>query len=163
MNAANFLNHGPFFGGLGGEDAVGFIDADHRPVGGDGDDFEAVNLAKLLRLGEGGAGHAADAGVEGDEVLDGDRTQDTAGAADGETLPGFEGGLDAVGPAAVLSDTAFELVDQLDPAVLDENAVDAYLVETEKRWEECAREHPLPPALREKLERARRELLAKQS
>lgn len=39
--------------------------------------------------------------------------------------------------------------------------VDAYLTETEKLWEEARKnQSPVPPALRERLERARRELAA---
>ena len=45
----------------------------------------------------------------------------------------------------------------------NKNLVDVYLVETDKRWEEFAREHPLPPPLREKLQRARQEFLVKRS
>jgi uncharacterized protein (DUF433 family) len=37
--------------------------------------------------------------------------------------------------------------------------VDAYLIETEKQWEEARKsQSPIPPALRERLERARRQL-----
>jgi uncharacterized protein (DUF433 family) len=45
----------------------------------------------------------------------------------------------------------------------NKDAVDAYLLETEKEWEQFADEHPIPIALREKLERARRESLVKRS
>ena len=44
----------------------------------------------------------------------------------------------------------------------NKSAIDAYLVETEKQWDNFARENPLPDALRAKLERARQELFAKQ-
>jgi len=39
--------------------------------------------------------------------------------------------------------------------------VDAYLTETEKEWDEFARNHPLPEELRQKLERARQEVSAR--
>jgi len=42
-------------------------------------------------------------------------------------------------------------------------AVDAYLIESEKQWDDFARKNPLPDALRTKLERARQELLVKRS
>jgi len=45
----------------------------------------------------------------------------------------------------------------------DKEAIDTYLIETEKQWDEFEREHPIPPVLRQKLERARQELLAKRS
>ncbi|HTB13678.1 MAG TPA: DUF433 domain-containing protein [Bryobacteraceae bacterium] len=41
--------------------------------------------------------------------------------------------------------------------------VDAYLIKTEKQWDDFARENPVPPALRAKLDRARQELLANRS
>jgi len=39
----------------------------------------------------------------------------------------------------------------------NQRTVDAYLAETEKEWDEFAREHPLPEELRQKLERSRQE------
>jgi len=42
-------------------------------------------------------------------------------------------------------------------------AVDAYLVESEKQWDDFDRENPLPEALRAKLDRARQDLLANRS
>jgi uncharacterized protein (DUF433 family) len=43
----------------------------------------------------------------------------------------------------------------------NQQAMDAYLVEAEKEWDELARDHPLPDELRQKLERARQEVSAK--
>lgn len=43
----------------------------------------------------------------------------------------------------------------------NQQSVDAYLVEAEKKWDEFARDHPLPDGLRQKLERARQEVSAK--
>jgi len=40
----------------------------------------------------------------------------------------------------------------------NQDAVDAYLAQTEKEWDEFEREHPLPEGLRQKLERARQEI-----
>ena len=42
----------------------------------------------------------------------------------------------------------------------NQHAVDAYLAQTEKEWDEFAQEHPLPEDLRQKLERARQEISA---
>ncbi|MGA3212914.1 MAG: DUF433 domain-containing protein [Terriglobales bacterium] len=43
------------------------------------------------------------------------------------------------------------------------DAIDAYLAESEKLWDEARKQQPLPAALRERLERARREPAAKHS
>lgn len=43
----------------------------------------------------------------------------------------------------------------------DTETIDEYLLDEERQWDEFARENPIPPALREKLERARQELLTK--
>jgi uncharacterized protein (DUF433 family) len=42
-------------------------------------------------------------------------------------------------------------------------AIDAYLIETEKEWDNFAQQNPLSEKLRAKLERARQELLVKRS
>ena len=39
----------------------------------------------------------------------------------------------------------------------NQQAVDAYLAETEREWDEFGREHPLPEELRQRLDRARQE------
>ena len=43
----------------------------------------------------------------------------------------------------------------------NQKAVDVYLAEPEKEWDEFARDHPLPDELRQKLERARQEVSAR--
>ena len=43
----------------------------------------------------------------------------------------------------------------------NQRAVDAYLIEAEKEWDDFAREHPLPDELRRKLERSRQEVSAR--
>jgi uncharacterized protein (DUF433 family) len=43
----------------------------------------------------------------------------------------------------------------------NKQAVNAHLVEIENEWEEFAREHPLPPDLRNKIEHAREHFLAR--
>ena len=43
----------------------------------------------------------------------------------------------------------------------NQQAVDAYLTQAEKEWDDFARNHPLPEDLREKLERARHEVSAR--
>jgi len=42
----------------------------------------------------------------------------------------------------------------------NKEAVEQYLAETEVEWDQFGREHPMPEALRGKLERARQDLLA---
>ena len=80
-------------------------------MGGDDFDFEAIYEAKLIGLGGGGAGHAAGEGVEGGEVLEGNGGEDAAFAARGKGFLGFEGGVEAGGPAAVAHGAAFVVVD----------------------------------------------------
>ena len=53
-------------------DDVLLIVPDHRPMGGNDDDLEAVDLGKLFRLGFGGSGHAGEFVVDAKEVLEGD-------------------------------------------------------------------------------------------
>jgi uncharacterized protein (DUF433 family) len=45
----------------------------------------------------------------------------------------------------------------------NKSAVDAYLAETERQWDDFGRQNPLPEALRAKLSIARQELLVKRS
>ncbi|GAA3310416.1 hypothetical protein GCM10020219_016030 [Nonomuraea dietziae] len=60
-------------GVLGPVDQVGLVLADHRPVRRDRDDAELVGLVELVGLGDRGAGHAGQLGVEAEVVLEGDR------------------------------------------------------------------------------------------
>ena len=54
-------------------DEVVLVVADHRPVGRDRHDLELVDLAELVRLGRGRAGHAGELLVHAEVVLDRDR------------------------------------------------------------------------------------------
>jgi len=60
---------------LGLVDRVLLVGTDVLLVGGDHQHVEAVDLVELLGLGVGGAGHAAQLGVEAEVVLEGDRRQ----------------------------------------------------------------------------------------
>ncbi len=65
-----------------------------------------------------GAGHAADFGIERSQVLQGDGSEHAALLAEWQVLLGFERGVQAGGPAAVLRDAALELIHRFDGAVL---------------------------------------------
>ena len=60
------------------EDDVGLVGADHRPVGRDDDRAQAVERLELLGRGVRGGGHAGEARVEAEEVLQRDLAQDAA-------------------------------------------------------------------------------------
>ena len=68
-------------------DHVRVVDADHRAVGGDGDDVEAVDLPELLLLGQGRAGHAGQLLVHAEVVLEGDGGQGLVLLLDLDALP----------------------------------------------------------------------------
>ena len=113
---------------LGAVDDVRVLDAQQRPVGGDDDDFELVDLLELGGLGFGGAGHAAELLVEAEVVLEGDGGERLVFLADVDAFLGLDGLVQAVGPAAARHEAAGELVDDDDFAVLD-HVVHVALVE----------------------------------
>jgi len=114
------LNNGAELGGLGGEECVCLIDADAWFVGGDDFDVEPVDPLKLFGLGGGGAGHAAEVFVLEDEVLEGKGAKDAARFLDFEPLLFLDRGVNAGGPAALISGAAFVLVDGDDTVFADE-------------------------------------------
>ena len=64
------------------------------------DHFEAVDFAELAGLGHGGAGHAGEARVEAEVVLEGDRGERLVLALDGDVFLGFQRLMEALGIAA---------------------------------------------------------------
>ncbi len=113
---------------LGAEDDVGIFYAEHRLVGGDDDDFELVDLLEFGGFGFGRAGHAAQLLVEAEVVLEGDGGEGLVFLADVDAFLGFDGLVQAIGPAAAGHQAAGEGVDDDDFAVLD-HVVDVALVE----------------------------------
>ncbi len=88
-------------------------------VGGDDDDFELVDLFEFGGFGFGGAGHSAELLIEAEIVLEGDGGEGLVFLADADAFLGFDGLVEAVGPAAPGHEAAGESVDDDDLAVLD--------------------------------------------
>ena len=86
-------------------------------VGGHADDLQAVNFAELVRLGGGGAGHAAELFVHAEVVLEGDGGQRFALGGDGHALLGLDGLMQAVVVAASVHQAAGEFIHNDDLAV----------------------------------------------
>ena len=105
---------------LGVVHAVGFIDPDVRGVRRDLRHEQVVELPELLARGQCGAGHAAHRGVPSDQGLHRDRVDDLAGIGLAEPLFDLHRGLNAVGPALQLRDTATRGVDQVYATVADD-------------------------------------------
>ena len=100
-----------------GNTASGSIDANHGPVGRDDLDIHVVELEELLGLRGGGAGHAADFGIERGQVLQGDGGEHAALFAEWQMFFRFERGVQPGRPAAVLRDAALELVHRFDGGI----------------------------------------------
>ena len=84
------------------------------------DDVEAVDVAELLGLGRGRAGHAGELLVHAEIVLEGDRGQRLVLRLDRHVLLGFQRLVQAFGKAAARHHAAGELVDDDDLAVADD-------------------------------------------
>lgn len=74
--------------------------------------------------------------------------------------------LDGASPESIVDDFPTLSLEQVYGTITfylaNRAATDAYLKETEKLWEEVRKNQPpLPPGLRERLERARREIISK--
>ena len=102
------------------EHDVGEVAPDAGPVGRDDDDAQAVEFLELLGRRPGRGRHPAERRIEAEEVLERDGAEDAALGAAADALLGFDGGLEAVGPMALVHDPAGELVDDLDAAVADD-------------------------------------------
>ena len=128
VEVGDLVGDGVVFFLRGAEDDVGVLDAEHRLVGGDDDDLELVDLLEFGGFGLGGAGHAAELLVEAEVVLEGDGGEGLVFLADVDAFLGFDGLVQAVGPAAAGHEAAGEGVDDDDFAVLH-HVVDVALVE----------------------------------
>ncbi len=128
VEAFDLIGDGEIFFLCGAVDDVGVFDAQHLAVGRDDDDVQLVDGVELGGLGFGGAGHAGELFVEAEVVLEGDGSEGLVFLADGDAFLGFDGLVQAIGPAAAGHEAAGELVDDDDLAVLDD-VFDVALVE----------------------------------
>ena len=80
----------------------------------DDDRAQAVERLELLGRGVGGGGHAGEARVEAQEVLQRDLAEDPALGAEPQALLGLDRGVQPVGPVALVGDAAGRLVHELD-------------------------------------------------
>ena len=128
VEAVDFVSDGEVFFFRGSVDDVRVFDALHLAVGGDDDDVEFVDLVELGGFGFSGAGHAAEFFVHAEVVLEGDGGEGLVFLADGDAFLGFDGLMEAVGPAAAGHEAAGELVDDDDLALFDD-VLDVALVE----------------------------------
>ncbi len=109
-------------------DEVGVVDADGGFIGGDDEDFEVVSLLKLFGFGVGGAGHACEFFVHAEVVLEGDGGEGFAFVLDFDTFLGFDGLVEAIGPAATRHGTASKFIDDNNFALIND-VVNVFFVE----------------------------------
>ena len=114
------VDDGLELGDLGLVDEVGLVVADHRLVGRDGHDLQAVGVHQLGRLGRGRTGHAGELVVHAEVVLQGDRGEGLVLLLDLHALLGLDGLVQTLAPAPALEDAAGELVDDLHLAAADD-------------------------------------------
>ena len=119
MAGHDLVNNGPVLAGFVLIDHVRVIQTDDRLIGGDLDNIQAVDGLKLLRLGDGGAGHAGELVIETEVVLEGDGGQGFVLLLDIHMLLGLDGLVEALGIAAAQHQAAGELIHDDDFPVLD--------------------------------------------
>ena len=95
------------------------VDADNGLVRRDLDDVERVDRLELLLLGERGAGHAGELSVQTEIVLERDRGKGLVLLLHVHVLLGLDGLMQTLGVPAAEHETAGELIDDDDLAVLD--------------------------------------------
>ena len=96
------------------------VDADNGLVRRDLNDVERVDRLELLLLGERGAGHAGELSVQTEIVLERDRGKGLVLLLHVHVLFGFDGLVQTLGVPAAEHETAGELIDDDDLAVLDD-------------------------------------------
>ena len=92
----------------------------YRTVGRDDDGFEVVNALELEGFGVGRTGHARQFAVQAEVVLEGNRCKRLVFAFDFYAFFGFNGLVQAFGPAATGHQTACEFVHNHDFTVLND-------------------------------------------
>ena len=120
VEALDLIGHGEVLFLGRAIDHVRVFDAQHLPVGRDDDDLELVDGVELRGLGFCGSGHAGKLLVKAEVVLEGDGGERLVFLADLHAFLGFDGLMEAVGPAAAGHEAAREFVDDDDFAVLDD-------------------------------------------
>ena len=103
---------------VGPEHLVEAVVAYHRPVGRDHHGLQAVDLLEFVGFRIGRAGHARQARVHAEVVLEGDRGEGLVLGLDLDVFLGFDRLVQAVGPAPAGHQSSGELVDDDDFAVL---------------------------------------------
>ena len=99
-------------------DQIVHVLAGHWTIGRDNDGFQAVDLLELVGFGIRRAGHAGQAVVHAEIVLEGDRGQGLVLGLDRHAFLGLDGLMQAIGPAAACHQAASELIDNDHFAVL---------------------------------------------
>ena len=89
------------FSVLGAVDDVRVLLADHRPVGGDHDHVELVDLLEFRRFGFRRAGHAGQLLVHAEIILEGDGGEGLVLALDLDAFLGFHGLVQSIATSGV--------------------------------------------------------------
>src|SRR5207248_4525160 len=119
VDLLDLIRHRKIFFFLGAIDDVGIFHAQQRPVGGNDHDFQLVNLVELGGLGFGSSGHAGELAVHAEIILEGDGSQRLVFALDLDFFFGFDGLVQAIGPAAARHHAAGEIINNDDLAIFD--------------------------------------------
>jgi hypothetical protein len=115
----DFLGDRREFLPLAAVDHVGVLQTPHRPVGGDGDNFQLVDFPELVGLGHRRAGHPGNLLVQLEEILQRDRRQGLRLLLDLDAFLGLDRLMQSVAPLAPFHQTACEFVDDHHAAFLD--------------------------------------------
>jgi len=99
-------------------DQIRIVLADHGPMGGDGNDFQVVNLPEFHGFGIGRAGHAGQLVVHAEVVLEGDGRKRLVFGFDLDAFLGFQGLVQPIGVPPAGHEAAGEFVHDDDFAVL---------------------------------------------
>ena len=120
VHARDFVDERRFLSRFGRIHGVRIIASDDWSVRGNDLDVELVDFAKLVRLCRRGTGHAADGGVEREQVLNRDRSEYSALLLRRDAFFHLNRRLQPCRPSPVRDTAALELVNRHDGAVLDD-------------------------------------------
>jgi hypothetical protein len=120
VNFANFHNESVFLVLHRLKHRIRMVHANHRSIGGNHLHIEIVGLSELPGLSRGSAGHAANHGIECDQILKRDRAQNPALFFGRDAFLCFDGGVKTSGPSSILDDASLEFVHGFDGAILDQ-------------------------------------------
>ena len=115
----DLLGGGGPLGLFGHVDEVLVVDAFVFTVGGNGYDFEFVDLGKLFRFGSGGTGHSAELGVHAEVVLERDGGVSCGFGLNSHAFLGFKCLMQAIGESSAFHESAGKFVDEDNFAVTD--------------------------------------------